>query len=166
MRSFSDVMLFLAGAIACLFLRPTIAGAQPITVAGSTFDAGEQAFADNAFLVSGSIRLCGDTASIADALSANNTFEAAGGLPIVNLSFSEYAANILATNATKAQGNESSLETQQQLLNSLKLKSDNLRGVNLDEELTNLILFEQAFSAAARVISVIQNMFDALDRIV
>ncbi len=101
--------------------------------------------------------------AIADTLSGNNTFEAAGGLSTVSLNFSEYAATILATNATLAQNNESRLESQQQLLNSLKLKSDNVRGVNLDEELTNLILFEQAFSAAARIISVIQNMFDALD---
>jgi len=37
--------------------------------------------------------------------------------------------------------------------------------VNLDEELANLILFEQAYSAAARIVSVIQRMFDALERI-
>jgi len=30
--------------------------------------------------------------------------------------------------------------------------------------MSNLILFEQAFSAAARIVAVIQKMFDALDR--
>ena len=32
--------------------------------------------------------------------------------------------------------------------------------------MSDLILFEQAYSAAARVISVVQDMFDALDRAV
>lgn len=104
--------------------------------------------------------------AIADIISGNNAFDTAGGLPTASINFSEYAANILATNATKANNNDSRLQSQQQILDSLKLKSDNLRGVNLDEELTNLILFEQAFSAAARIISVIQNMFDALERAV
>ena len=45
---------------------------------------------------------------------------------------------------------------------SLQLKSDTIRGVNLDEELSQLIVFEQAFSAAARILSTIQKMFDAL----
>ena len=56
------------------------------------------------------------------------------------------------------------MDFQKALTDSLQLKSDSLRGVNLDEELANLILFEQAFIAAARVIAVIQRMFDALDR--
>jgi flagellar hook-associated protein 1 FlgK len=46
------------------------------------------------------------------------------------------------------------------------VKSDNIKGVNLDEELAQLILFEQAFNAAARVIAVIQEMMDTLDRAV
>ncbi|HBT42816.1 MAG TPA: hypothetical protein DEB21_12575, partial [Rhodospirillaceae bacterium] len=43
---------------------------------------------------------------------------------------------------------------------------DSIRGVNLDEELADLIVFEQAFSAAARVISVIQEMIDRLEQAV
>jgi flagellar hook-associated protein 1 len=51
-------------------------------------------------------------------------------------------------------------------VDSLKAKSDSVRGVNLDEEMSDLILFEQAYAAAARLIGVIQNMFEALERAV
>jgi len=57
------------------------------------------------------------------------------------------------------------MDVQTALTESLQIKSDTIRGVNLDEEMSNLILFEQAYSAAARVISTIQKMFDALERI-
>jgi flagellar hook-associated protein 1 FlgK len=35
-------------------------------------------------------------------------------------------------------------------------------GVNLDEEAADLIRFQQAYQAAAQVISAVQNMFDTL----
>ena len=50
------------------------------------------------------------------------------------------------------------------MVESLQFKSDSVRGVNLDEEMSDLLVYEQAFAAAARVISVIQNMIDALER--
>ena len=57
-----------------------------------------------------------------------------------------------------------SFRFQKSLTDSLQLKSDTIRGVNLDEELAALIVFEQAYSAAARILSIIQSMFDALER--
>ena len=35
-------------------------------------------------------------------------------------------------------------------------------GVSLDEEMTNLIQYQQAFAAAARVLDTAQQMFDTL----
>ena len=91
-----------------------------------------------------------------------NAFEQSGGLANLTVTFAEYGAAIVARNASLAATNLSRLDFQQVLTDSLKLKSDNIRGVNLDEELSDLILFEQAYAASARVISVIQAMFDAL----
>jgi len=99
-------------------------------------------------------------------MTTNNQFDASGGLAGVNDSFQEYAAAIVATNAVNADSNDANRSHQEALSDSLKLKSDTARGVNLDEEMSNLILFEQAYSAAARLITVIQDMFDALDRAV
>jgi flagellar hook-associated protein 1 FlgK len=104
--------------------------------------------------------------ALGETLAQVRTFDVAGGLTGSSVSFDEFAAAILARNATLADNNKRDREFQKSLTDSLKLKSDSTRGVNLDEELSQLILFEQAYAAAARVVNVIQRMFDALDRAV
>ncbi len=104
--------------------------------------------------------------ALADALTATNNFEKAGGLAARSANFAGYAAEILATNASLAGVNERELDSQKSLVDSLQFKSDSTRGVNLDEEMAALLVYEQAFAAAARVISVIQSMIDALERAV
>ncbi len=111
----------------------------------------------------------GDDTTITELVSlfkTNNQFDTSGGLGSLNTSFESYASAIVATNSNLADDNELDASFQETLVDSLQLKSDSVRGVNLDEEMSNLILFEQAYSAAARLISVIQNMFDALDRVI
>jgi len=80
--------------------------------------------------------------------------------------FSEYASSIIARSSSLADTNDRQISSQRTLTESLQFKSDSIRGVNLDEELADLIVFEQAFSAAARVISVIQEMIDRLEQAV
>ncbi len=104
--------------------------------------------------------------AIAAAFTGTNSFDQAGGLASLTISFEDYAAAILSTSATMSNTNDENRVYQEGLASSLELKSDSVRGVNLDEELANLILFEQAFNSAARVIGVIQKMFDALENTV
>ena len=103
---------------------------------------------------------------LAQALTTNVTFKTAGHLGGITTSFSGYATQILAENANRADNNESDAELSQSLFDSLKTKSDNVRGVNLDEEMSSLLLFQQSYAAAARVVSVVQRMFDALNAII
>lgn len=51
------------------------------------------------------------------------------------------------------------------LVNSLQSQVDSVQGVSLDEEMTNLIRFQQAYSAAARLISVADQMLQTLMQI-
>ena len=102
--------------------------------------------------------------ALSNALTSTNAFDQAGGLASRNSTFAGYAAEVLATNASLASTNDRKLDSQKSLVESLQFKSDSVRGVNLDEEMSDLLVFEQAFAAAARVISVIQNMIDALER--
>jgi flagellar hook-associated protein 1 FlgK len=104
--------------------------------------------------------------ALAEAFSSPHSFDTAGGLATVQKSFSQYAAGIVAENARLADTNTSDIARQQTLTDSLEFKSDTVRGVNLDEEMSDLIIFEQAFSASARVIAVIQRMIDALERVI
>ncbi len=103
---------------------------------------------------------------MAQAMSENRDFKQAGGLDETDVDFAEFGSAIVSRNASLAKSNSNDLDRQQQLTNSLEKKSDNISGVNLDEEMSNLILFEQAYSASARVVSTIQNMFDTLNRAV
>ncbi len=104
--------------------------------------------------------------ALAEILTSNTSFEASGGLPDQTKNFHEYASAIIAQAASDSANNSGDLDTQLALKNSLELKSNNFRGVNLDEEMSDLILYQEAFSAAARIIAVVQEMFDALERAV
>lgn len=103
---------------------------------------------------------------MATLLTSNSTFNSAGGLSQLTTSFTGYATSIVARNADLAAAHKQNVEFESSLTDALQGKSDNVRGVNLDEEMSTLILFQQAYSAAARVVTVIQRMFDALDRAV
>jgi flagellar hook-associated protein 1 FlgK len=45
-------------------------------------------------------------------------------------------------------------------------RRESISGVNLDEEAADLIRFEQAYNAAARVVAVARDTFDTLFRLV
>lgn len=102
--------------------------------------------------------------SLADAMTTNQSFKTAGGLSTVQNTFAQRAASIVSTNSIYANNNERNITSQQALQESLVFKQQSDSGVNLDEEMANLIVFEQAYSAAARVITTINEMFDALER--
>lgn len=103
---------------------------------------------------------------MADVLRNVNDFDAAGGLTTQTKTYEDYAAAILARNADLADTNLDQIVSEESIVENLELNSDRISGVNLDEEMSNLILYQQAFSASARVVSVIQEMFDTLDQAV
>ena len=104
--------------------------------------------------------------ALAAAFTLTNSFDTAGGLATAKNTFSEYAASMVSENARLADTNKTNGERQRSLTESLKLKSDSTRGVNLDEEMSNLIIFELAFNASARTLAVIQRMFETLEKII
>ncbi len=91
-------------------------------------------------------------------------FATSGRLGAVETTLSGYATTLLGDTATLASSHAGRTSERQELVDSLQGKSDGVRGVNLDEEMADLMLYEQAYSASARVFSVVQDMFDALDR--
>jgi flagellar hook-associated protein 1 FlgK len=89
-------------------------------------------------------------------------FESAGGLPTVNLTLGEYLGEILGYNAAKSNGADNNLERSQLLLDGFATRADSISGVNMDEELGNIILYQNAYTASARVISVTDELFETL----
>lgn len=103
--------------------------------------------------------------ALAQAMNATRTYTTAGGLSASTQTFAQRAGAIVSTNASLASTNARDISSQEALQQALEFKKNSDSGVNLDEELANLIIFEQAFSASARVITTINEMFDALERI-
>ena len=108
-----------------------------------------------------------DTAiqALTTAFSDGATFATAGGLPGGASGFADYAALLIGKTAADAETVSNRSEYQSSFVADLQQKSDSVRGVNLDQELSDLMLYEQAYTATARVMSVVQSMFDALERV-
>ena len=108
--------------------------------------------------------------SIVDAMAAafgqNFIFAAAGDVPQITSTLSGYAAEILGVNAIQAARNTDQLEFETSLEQQLSLRFQGQVGVNVDEEMANLILYQNAYAASARVITTTQEMFDDLQRII
>ncbi|OSQ39681.1 flagellar hook-associated protein FlgK [Thalassospira mesophila] len=102
-------------------------------------------------------------ASLANAFTKTDIgFDAAGGLSPEKTSLIDYAASIISTAATKASAASDSNAFQNALANDLDTRIQNEAGVNLDEEMSDLIIFQRAYSASAKVISTVDELFDAL----
>ena len=77
--------------------------------------------------------------------------------------FTDYASTILSYNATAQKANDNDLQAQTSLTDELSNKNASISGVNLDEELASMVVYEQAYIAAARLITTTQQLFKVLD---
>lgn len=97
------------------------------------------------------------------ALSAENlSFQAAGGLPSVGLTLSGYASEMLGYIASLSAGASDDFASAQTLYDGFKTRSDAITGVNLDEELANTVIFQNSYSASARIVTVVNQLFEDL----
>jgi flagellar hook-associated protein 1 FlgK len=63
-----------------------------------------------------------------------------------------------------SRSSQSVLTQQEGVMLQLNNQRESISGVSLDEEMINLIKFQQAYAASARMITVIEEMFDVLQR--
>jgi flagellar hook-associated protein 1 FlgK len=161
-----------AGVLSRIGLAPSSSGAS------TDMKVRDDLFTNPALLSSGVLQRNADTGqyslgsgdnSIANAMAKvfdqAATFGEAGNLAGGSQTFSQYAAAILSQSSSAASRMEGQSVTQKTLLDSLTLKQGQVSGVNLDEELTQLIIYQQAYSAAARVITTSTTLFDILNNI-
>ena len=81
-----------------------------------------------------------------------------GGTESMNQAVTRFIGAVgVATNQAN-----SSLEAQQVIYDDSQAAVDGVSGVNLDEEAANMLRYQQAYQAAAQMISVTQAMFDSL----
>jgi len=92
-------------------------------------------------------------------------YAAAGELGATTATFADYSAQILSVNAAQAAEAGDSLAFKQTLYADIKFRADSVAGVNIDEEMANLIQLQNAFAAVARVITVTSELMDTLNEI-
>lgn len=79
-----------------------------------------------------------------------------------NGTIDEFARRIVSFQSSQAANAERDAEAQQVVTSSLQDRFDSETGVNIDDEMSNLLLLQNAYSANARVISTIQELFSVL----
>ncbi|MGE5146842.1 MAG: flagellar hook-associated protein FlgK [Candidatus Eiseniibacteriota bacterium] len=121
------------------------------------------ALAGDTAITSGNNTIASQMAAIFD---ANISFGAAGGISATTTTLGDYSGQILGLNATAAGNAKNTLDYQQGLYADVKNKADSVSGVNIDEELANLIKLQQNYGAVSRVITVTSTLMDTLIGIV
>ena len=94
------------------------------------------------------------------------SFAAAGNLGATTTTLSGYGAEIVFETATAAARSDSNVAIQAALKDELKFRSDSLSGVNIDEELSHMIVIQQAYNASARMVTTVQELFDVLQQMI
>ncbi len=92
-------------------------------------------------------------------------FPAAGGMAAQAASLSNYAAAFYQNLSTQSNQATSNQTTQSDRLQEAQSQLASNSGVNLDEELTNLTTYQQAYSASARVLNVVNQLYQTLMQI-
>ncbi len=107
----------------------------------------------------------GDSATaraLADVFTTNQTFAAAGGLAGSVTTLSDFATSIISLNAANANAVAGDVASGESLEIALETQFGSLSGVNLDEELSQLVILQNAFAASARVTTTVSQLFDEL----
>lgn len=89
-------------------------------------------------------------------------FANAGELKATDVTLGQYLSQFLGNTGLMAQRAENMEIDNLALQNELSARRSNVNGVNLDEELSNLIVYQNAYSASARVLSSVQELYDTL----
>lgn len=103
--------------------------------------------------------------ALADALRSSQDVIARGDLAEKSVSMTDYAGEIIANSATAAQRAKEGASRDGALAEALSFRESAGSGVNIDEEMTHMILLQRTYTASARIISTTERLFDELFRI-
>lgn len=76
--------------------------------------------------------------------------------------FGEFYNSLVGRIGVDSRSIQSAVTAQEGVMLQLNNRRESLSGVSIDEEMINLIKFQQAFAAAARLINVAEEMLDVL----
>ncbi len=101
-------------------------------------------------------------AALAKAATASVSFGAAGDLPAMATTVTQYAANLAGALGQQASAASSANTAATAVQSEAQTRLQSVEGVNLDEELVNLTTYQQAYNASARLIQASQSLINTL----
>lgn len=107
----------------------------------------------------GDNRTAQDLAAIADQLFS---FSSVGGLPAMTVTITDFAGAMIGLNSARAANATDVQEQREFVLENIQNRHSSDTGVNIDEELANMVLFQNAFTMSARMLDIAAQMFDTL----
>ena len=129
---------------------------------GNTFQFSEQPLVDNSFSLSENKSVTGDARNILkiiDLQMENENQKDKGNFQeIFNITLAKVGSNV--------QANKLSLTAAQSNMEAAEGSQSEFAGVNLDEEAANLMEFQQAYQASARILQTARELFQTLIEVV
>ena len=120
-------------------------------------------FSVNQGLLDGTQQLKKNSApDVVTALSSNDRNFIAVGLSLTNVSYKGLMSGIVGISSANAKVVSDNAKLNADSLQMTEQRYQQDTGVNLDEELANLQVLQNAYAASARLITVIQTLFDTL----
>lgn len=143
-------------------ISTTIGVREDITVAPELIANGSPIFNDN----TGKYELNQAANDIANAMAKvfaeSQTFEQSGTIGKTQSTLANYAATFVGNIASAANNASTELEYQQTLTSSISLKEAQVSGVDIDEELSQMIIFQQTYAACAQAFTASKEILDLL----
>lgn len=100
--------------------------------------------------------------ALAAALQEQVDIVARGRLAAGRASIGGYAAAVVELGAVTAEQARNVEATDRAIVDDLTYRRGNVSGVSLDEELSNLVLYQQAYSVSARIVAITSELLDEL----
>jgi flagellar hook-associated protein 1 FlgK len=121
----------------------------------------------NAALLNGSLQLKKNSASdVVKALTTTDRNFLSTGIALTSVSYSGMMTGVVGNSISGAKMLSDQAKFDSDALNMSTQRYQSDTGVNLDEEIANLQVLQNAYAASARLLTVVQEMFDTLEQAV
>jgi flagellar hook-associated protein 1 len=103
---------------------------------------------------------------IADTLTRSPLSDSGGNTLLGGSSISQFYQNLVSRVGTDVSSADQTVSVQEALMSQLTSQRDDVSAVSLDEEMTNIIKFQRAYEAAARMVNVADDLLQTIIQMV
>ena len=99
---------------------------------------------------------------MAETFSSTISFGQAGTIGATQTTLANYASTFVGSIASQTSNSKSNMEYQQELCSSISTKEATISGVDIDQELSYMIMFQQSYAANAKAFTANKEILDML----